>query len=139
MFTKLFVSLLVILLLNTDVPATHLDIKVTGIQSNQGKIIVGIFKDNDSFPIIGEQFKSYKLEIQDKKASLHVTNLEKGRYAVGLCHDLNSNDKMDNNPFGYPMEPYGFSNNVRGHFSKPTFDQASFYFDGSATLVIRVQ
>ncbi|MFA7273603.1 MAG: DUF2141 domain-containing protein [Crocinitomicaceae bacterium] len=139
MISKFFVSLLVICLLKTDVPATHLYIKVTGIQSNQGKIIVGIFKDNDSFPTIGKQYKSYKLDIQDKKASLHVTNLEKGRYAVGLCHDLNSNEKMDNNSFGFPMEPYGFSNNVRGHFSRPTFDEASFYFDGSATLVIRVQ
>ena len=139
MLTKFWLSVFILCLLKTDVPATNLYIKVTGILSNQGKIIVGIYKDKDSFPIIGKQYKSYKVEIQDKKASLLITNLEKGWYAIGLCHDLNSNDKMDNNSLGYPMEPYGFSNNVRGHFSRPTFDQARFYFDGSATLVIKLQ
>ena len=49
-----------------------------------------------------------------------------GEYAIAVFVDLNGNGKMDKNFFGIPKEQYGFSNNVMGRMSAPTFDQAKF-------------
>lgn len=139
MITTLFIQILSVVLSLYPSPSQGLHVNVTGIKSNEGKIILGVFKNDGNFPTIGKQYKGYELEIKDKKASIHITDLAKGTYAIGLCHDLNSNKKMDNNVLGFPLEPYGFSKNVRGYISKPTFKEASFYYDGSLSLEIRVE
>jgi uncharacterized protein (DUF2141 family) len=139
MVITLFIHLITFLFSITPIKGSGLHVKVTGIKSNQGKIILGVFKDDGNFPTIGKQYKGYRLEIKDKKAGIHITDLPKGTYAIGVCHDLNSNEKMDKNVIGYPLEPYGFSNNVKAYFSQPTFQEAQFYFDGSLSLEIRIE
>jgi uncharacterized protein (DUF2141 family) len=139
MLSALVINLLSIFISIFPATETGLHVKVLGLKSNDGNIILGVFKNNGSFPTIGEQYKGYELQIKDKKASIWIKDLPKGTYAIGICHDLNSNNKMDKNFIGFPQEPYGMSKNVRGYLSNPTFAQASFYFDGSMTLEIKVE
>ena len=40
--------------------------------------------------------------------------LPPGTYAIGIFHDANLNNRLDNYFFGVPREQYGFSNNARG-------------------------
>ena len=56
--------------------------------------------------------------------------LPAGQYAVGIFHDLNLNNKMDNNFLGLPKEQYGFSNNARALFGPPSFEEAAFELRG---------
>jgi uncharacterized protein (DUF2141 family) len=139
MTSALFIHILSLLFAFNSPKETGLYIKVLGIKSNQGKVLLGIFKDDGTFPTIGDQYKGYELDIKDKKASIHIKDLPKGTYAIGLCHDLNSNKKMDKNILGFPIEPYGISKNVRGYVSNPTCDEASIYFDGSLHIEITVE
>ncbi len=139
MLTKLFVVFSVLNFIHFTNNTSSLDLKITGIQSNKGKILVGIYKDNNTFPTMGKQYKYYFIDVKDKKASIQIPNLEKGTYAIAVIHDLNSNNKLDKNLVGMPLEPYGFSNNARGKLSAPSFKEASFYFDGNTSLVIKVQ
>ena len=53
-----------------------------------------------------------------------------------LPHD---NKKIDKNFLGIPKEPYGFSNNVIGNMSAPTFDQAKFLISGPTTQNIKLR
>jgi uncharacterized protein (DUF2141 family) len=138
MVSTLFVHILSLILSLASPVGTGLNVKVVGIKSNKGNIILGVFKNDGGFPIIGKQYKGYELEIKDKKASFQIKDLPKGTYAIGICHDLNSNNKMDKNFLGFPLEPYGISKNVRAYLSAPTFDEASFYFDGSMSLEIHI-
>ena len=62
--------------------------------------------------------------------------LPTGQYAVGIFHDVNLNNKMDNNFFGIPKEQYGFSNNARALFGPPNFEDASFVLNGTASQSI---
>ena len=56
--------------------------------------------------------------------------LPAGQYAVGIFHDVNLNNKMDNNFLGLPKEQYGFSNNARALFGPPSFEDAAFELNG---------
>ena len=56
--------------------------------------------------------------------------LPAGQYVVGIFHDVNLNNKMDNNFLGLPKEQYGFSNNARALFGPPSFEDAAFELNG---------
>ena len=65
--------------------------------------------------------------------------LSYGEYAVTLFVDLDGNKKLNKNFLGIPKEQYGFSNNVMGRMSPPTFDQAKFAIAGPATQNIKLR
>ena len=62
----------------------------------------------------------------------YIYELPPGTYAIGIFHDVNLNNKMDNNFLGIPVEQFGFSNNARALFGPPDFDDAAFVLKGSA-------
>ena len=66
----------------------------------------------------------------------YIYELPPGTYAIGIFHDVNLNNKMDNNFFGVPKEQYGFSNKARALFGPPDFEDAAFVLKGSASQSI---
>ena len=62
-----------------------------------------------------------------------------GEHAITLFVDFNGNKKIDKNFLGIPKEPYGFSNNVIGNMSAPTFDQAKFEILGPTLQNIKLR
>ena len=65
--------------------------------------------------------------------------LPHGEYAISLFVDSNGNKKIDKNFLGIPKEQYGFSNNVMGRMSAPSFDQAKFVVIGPTTQNIKLR
>ena len=59
-----------------------------------------------------------------------------GTYAVGIFHDANLNNLLDNYFFGVPREQYGFSNNARGFMGPPSFNDAAFAVEGKTEISI---
>ena len=57
----------------------------------------------------------------------YVYELPPGTYAIGIFHDVNLNNKMDNNLFGVPKEQYGFSNNATALLVPPILRMRPFY------------
>jgi uncharacterized protein (DUF2141 family) len=53
-----------------------------------------------------------------------------GTYGLSAFHDQNENGKLDTNFLGMPIEDYCASNNARGVFGPPSFDDAKFTFRG---------
>ena len=76
------------------------------------------------------------IEMVDPGSVTYVYELPPGTYAIGIFHDVNLNNKMDNNFFGVPKEQYGFSNNARALFGPPDFEDAAFVLKGSASQSI---
>ena len=107
--------------------ASDLIVVVENIKNDQGNIRVAIFDNDKSFlkkPLDG-QF----LNAKPGTLLFAFKDLPNGTYAVSIFHDLNSNDKLDTNFVGKPIEPYGFSRDARGTFGPPTYDDASFQLD----------
>lgn len=59
-----------------------------------------------------------------------------GTYAIGIFHDVNLNNRLDNYFFGVPKEQYGFSNDARGFMGPPSFEAAAFEVDGRTDIQI---
>jgi uncharacterized protein (DUF2141 family) len=53
-----------------------------------------------------------------------------GVYGLSAFHDKNKNGKLDTNLLGIPSEDYGASNNARGTFGPPSFEDAKFAYRG---------
>ena len=62
--------------------------------------------------------------------------LPPGTYAIGIFHDANLNNRLDNYFFGVPREQYGFSNNARGFMGPPAFEGAAFLVEGKTEISI---
>ena len=75
--------------------------------------------------------------IENGKTTITFKELAGGEYAIVCYHDKNSNDKMDFQPNGMPLEAYGASNNVM-NFGPPKFDDAKFtVVDKNVSLEIK--
>ena len=62
--------------------------------------------------------------------------LAPGSYAWGAYLDENENNRLDFNLMGYPREPYGVSNGVRGFLLQPpSFDAAKIDYGGGELVV----
>ena len=75
--------------------------------------------------------------IENGKTTITFKEVAGGEYAIVCYHDKNSNDKMDFQPNGMPLEAYGASNNVM-NFGPPRFDDAKFtVVDKNVSLKIK--
>ena len=75
--------------------------------------------------------------IENGKTTITFKEVAGGEYAIVCYHDKNSNDKMDFQPNGMPLEAYGASNNVM-NFGPPKFDDAKFtVVDKNVSLEIK--
>jgi len=138
---KTIITCLLLLLLPTamvaaEVQQGQLRIEVEGLSSDQGTVNIALCKMPAEFAVEGEHFREIHLPIQNHHATWLLTGIPFGEYAVKLYQDKNRNGKMDTVPFlGNPLEPYGFSNNVRHAFGRPSYQEASFLINQPETIL----
>jgi uncharacterized protein (DUF2141 family) len=53
-------------------------------------------------------------------------------YAIAAIHDENRDGKLETDWMGVPKEGYGFSNNAKGRLGPPSFEAASFSYNGQS-------
>lgn len=104
--------------------AQNTEMVISGIESDEGQILLSIFKDNASY----EKEQPFKTLNFEKKAIANGTltvhfDLEPGTYGITLIDDKNKNGKIDKNMLGIPKEGFGFSNFFMEKMKKPLFDE----------------
>ena len=109
-----------------------------------GFLYLSICKDKTGFKeTVENESKEESCIASVKEIDLQNTEINNvlpyGEYAVTLFVDFNGNKKLDKNFLGIPKEQYGFSNNVMGRMSAPTFDQAKFAIAGPTTQNIKLR
>ena len=112
-----------VLLFLAEPPAT-LHVEVLGINQIQGFIRVAVYDSQDAF--LGEEVVAsdgWKVVSNALSGSIP---LNRGKYAISIFHDLNSDGELNTNFFGIPKEPYGFSNDAKGKFGPPSFEKSAF-------------
>jgi len=125
---KILVILLLVITITPFAAAQDLTISIEGIKPGQGgKLFVGVYDAEGTFAKVGEEVKGAYIEISDQKAAtVEIKDLPTGTYSVSVFHDKNRNDKLDTGWLGIPKEGYGFSNNIYGRFSIPSFKETNF-------------
>jgi len=115
----------------TPVQAADLTLRVDGVASANGNVMVAVFDDAKAFPR-GKFRAAQMAPATTGTVELVFKGLSPGRYAVSAYHDANSNQKLDANMVGEPTEAYGFSRDARASYGPPTFDEAAFDLRASA-------
>lgn len=116
------------------------DVRITNIRSNKGRIQLQIYRDQDSFSKEDPWKVMYisKKEMSGHSLNYTVEGLEPGVYGFALLDDENSNKKMD---YGLimPVEGFGFSDYYHSSWSRPKFWDFDFYLksDHRVKMVVR--
>jgi uncharacterized protein (DUF2141 family) len=134
--TAVFIGLVILLApsaASTDEssPANLIHVEVAGLRNSNGDVGCLLFKSADGFP--GEAKNAVKAviaPIHDRAAVCEFSDLPPGDYAVSATHDENSNGKIDTNFLGIPKEGVGTSNDAKGSFGPPKYDDARFSYKG---------
>ena len=135
---KILVSILVVVIISiTNIITAQNKIitaTVLNISSDKGIVKFALF-NKTNFRL--KPLQSEIGNIENGKTTITFKEVAGGEYAIVCYHDKNSNDKMDFQPNGMPLEAYGASNNVM-NFGPPRFDDAKFtVVDKNVSLEIK--
>jgi len=114
----------------------ELTVEVKNIKAIKGSLRYAIYTEDESF--LKEAFTFGGTEILDSTVEFKVSGLEEGTYAVSVFHDENNNGELDANFIGIPTEPYAFSNNAKGRFGPPSFEDCQFTIGKSTKIEIEL-
>ena len=130
-------ALLIVVLWTTTAQAAELRLRVKGVRSDAGELLIGLYASPEGFAgaianattngLAPDKGRLIGLAIRAKAGdqSAAFTELAPGRYAVIVVHDENDNGRLDANALGVPIEGYAFSNDARGFLGAPSFAAAS--------------
>lgn len=116
----------------------QLTIKIENIEVLEGDIRIGMFNASEKFLKQGLSFKNYIIAVENTTETIIIDDLPEGDYAFILYHDKNADGKMNRNLIGIPKEPFGFSNNMKPKFAKPTFEECKFSLTENIELQIKL-
>ncbi|RDH82499.1 MAG: hypothetical protein DIZ80_09440 [endosymbiont of Galathealinum brachiosum] len=114
-----------------------LTVNVSGAIADKGQLIFSLFNSEDDF------LKKPIIEIIEKVDSngggyFVVSLIYKGVYAVSIAYDEDNNGMLNTGFMGIPTELVGVSNNAKGFFGPPSFEDASFEINESQTIHIKL-
>lgn len=70
------------------------------------------------------------IKVRDTKARCDFLDIPRRNYALAVIHDENMDGELATNWLGVPKEGYGFSNDAKALMGAPSFEDASFNYDG---------
>ena len=110
---------------------------VRGLRNGEGRVGCSLFNDAEGFPRNREkEYREMWTPIHGGLAVCEFNRIPAGTYAVTVLHDENFDGKMDFNWIGMPTKGYGFSHDARATLLPPSFDAASFGYNGEGTVSI---
>lgn len=113
----------------------NLTVVITDIENNKGNIQIGLFNSEESYKGEKEKFKGAIIKVKNNKAIWILKDIPYGNYAIKAFHDENSDDKMNTNFIGIPIEKYGFSNNPSILFGAPSYSKTKFLINSVNTKI----
>jgi uncharacterized protein (DUF2141 family) len=110
--------------------ATEVTLEIEGLDADRlqgATLMVGVYTRPSTWlgrPQVGHRITLTPAAAPGGRYQLVLKNLPTGPLAISLFQDVNGNGRLDMGAMGIPTERYGFSNNVRGQFAPPSFEQA---------------
>ena len=108
--------------------AADLTLEVEGLDTSRlqgAQLLVAVFSEPTSWLRQPQSGHRFSLDTAaGGKLTVTLKDLPEGPLALSLFQDANANGRLDMNPMGIPVEPFGFSNNAVGNFGPPKFEQA---------------
>lgn len=111
-------------------PGIH--VKILDIRNSTGSVACALFESAQGFPIefLHAATNVMVIKVRKSQARCDFEDIPPGTYALAVIHDENMDGKLATNALGIPKEGYGFSNDARAWLGAPSFEAASFPYDG---------
>ena len=116
--------------------ACQLVIRVENIKEVKGSLKYAVYDHKDKF--LKEAAVSGGSEIGSDTMTFVVKGLQSGSYAVSIFHDKDNDGELNTNFIGIPTEPYAFSNNAKGRFGPPNFEDCLFELTKTTQILIKL-
>jgi uncharacterized protein (DUF2141 family) len=113
-----------------------IEVTIKNVKEAKGTIRVALFNNETDF--LNQALESKVVKASDE-AKVVFENLKPGDYAISVIHDVNENKELDKGFMGIPKEPYGFSNDARGKFGPPSYDESKLTVKGEVKTSIKVE
>jgi|SRR6478735_1336741 len=111
-------------------------VTITSFKNNEGKAKVALYNNAEAFPTEGDKaVKTATAVIQNNTATVTFDQVPYGQCAIAVYHDENGNNKLDANWMGIPNEGVGCSNDAKGHFGPPKFEDAKFSLNAAKMAI----
>ena len=139
-----YINLIIICLwslsLQSDPASTQLKIFVNGMESDDGQLILDIYTNKKGFLHSETAIKRLITSIKNGVGTFTIRDLPVGEYAFTFHHDENNNGEIDANWFGLPKEGLAVSNNAKGFFGPPSYEDAKFSLKrGESTMSVTIK
>jgi uncharacterized protein (DUF2141 family) len=123
-----------------SLPGLH--VEILGIRNSVGAVACALFEGPEGFPTAFLRFATniMMVQIRATKATCDFADIPPGTYALAVIHDENRDGELATNWTGKPKEGYGFSNDAKGTLGPPSFEAASFSYNGerlNMTITLR--
>jgi len=118
-----------------------IQVKIPNIKNSTGTVACALFESSAGFPteFLHSATNITMIKIRDTQARCNFLDIPPGTYALAVIHDENMDGKLGTNLLGVPTEGYGFSNGAKASMGAPSFEDASFWYDGkNLDLTIRL-
>jgi uncharacterized protein (DUF2141 family) len=121
---------------NANAAAGTITVTVTKLRNDLGRVTCRLFNADKGFPV--EEADAIQVKaapITKTESRISFAPIPAGVYAVACFHDENGNNKYDLGLFGIPLEGSVASNDAKGLFGPPSFNDAKFpFFSGLIEL-----
>lgn len=111
-------------------------VEVSDFHNDKGQLLLRLYNAEEGFPSdASKALRELKSPIHGGRATLTLSGLPYGSYAVGCIHDENGDGKLERNFVGAPKEGVGASNDARGRMGPPKWKDARFELKRDETLI----
>jgi len=114
--------------------AGDLTIELSNLGDATGKVMLNLLRNDAQMQNAEPAEASMMLNPSADGIRFTLHNLPAGTYGVQVMHDENGNGELDANLVGMPKEPWGFSNNAKGRFGPPKWQDVQFTIDSEAVV-----
>ena len=140
MKTISYLSILILIAMQSHAQSENtvdLTLEFEATEFNGGSILFALFNSEDSHMV--NNYKEASSSFKDGKAKIVIENLSEGFYSFSYFHDVNSNSELDKNMVGIPKEPYGFSNDQKGNFGPPDFQESKIEIKTDTVIQLKIK
>jgi uncharacterized protein (DUF2141 family) len=114
-------------------------VTVTGATNEKGQVLVALFLDDRGWPEDEDlAFGAVALPVEGTRVVAEFSDVPAGPFAVSVFHDEDLDRELDTGLFGIPTEDYGFSNDARGRFGAPSFEDARLELTAGESRTVTV-
>ena len=127
---------LVTLFLSLQSFSQDIELNISNIESDEGKLIIELYQGADDF--LKNPLERKIVPIHTNRAQYVFLNINPGEYAIGVIHDLDEDGELDTF-LKIPREPIALSNNVKPEFGPPEYEKAKFYLKKDQRVVLSIK